>query len=278
MNVKDINNFLQTKNFAASKKMGQNFLINNNIKKRIVDSANIQPKEVVLEIGPGAGAITSILLTHKIKLIAFELDKRLADLLSQKFASYNNFNLFNVDALKMDWDEKIKHFSDKPIKLVANLPYSISSLLILKILKSNYVNEAVIMVQKEMAERLVAKTSTHSYNAFSALIQLFFKTQKLFDVDRNNFSPKPKVCSSVIKITKIDNIDSNSIENIQKIDAFLKCAFNNKRKTLVNNLSAKYDKNKIINVLEKQSLSLTVRAEEIKPINLLQIMETLDNA
>lgn len=277
MNVKDINNFLQTKNFAASKKMGQNFLINNNIKKRIVYSANIQPKEVVLEIGPGAGAITSILLTHKIKLIAFELDKRLADLLSKKFASYNNFNLFNVDALKIDWDEKIKHFSNKAIKLVANLPYSISSLLILKILKSNYVNEAVIMVQKEMAERLVARTSTHSYNAFSALIQLFFKTQKLFDVDRNNFSPKPKVCSSVIKITKIDNIDSNSIENIQKIDAFLKCAFSNKRKTLVNNLSVKYDKNKIVNVLEKQSLSITVRAEEIKPMDLLQIMETLDN-
>lgn len=278
MNVKDISNFLQIKNFATSKKMGQNFLINNNIKKKIVDSANIHQKEVILEIGPGAGAITSILLTYKIQLIAFELDKRLTDLLNQKFNGYKNFHLFNVDALKINWDEKIMMFSDKPIKLVANLPYSISSLLLLKILKSNYVNEAIVMVQKEMAERLVAKVATHSYNAFSVLIQLFFRIEKLFDVDRNNFSPKPKVSSSVIKLYKISNLNNNILFNVQKIDSFLKLSFKNKRKTLVNNLSIKYDKDKIITILNKMSFSLTIRAEEIRPIDLVHILEEIENA
>lgn len=102
MSVKEVSNFLKDKKFYASKKLGQNFLINPQIKQRIVNSANLQPKDIVLEIGPGVGAITSILLTHKIKLIAIEVDKRLAELLTTKLKTYNNFTLYNIDALKVD--------------------------------------------------------------------------------------------------------------------------------------------------------------------------------
>lgn len=277
MNIKNINNFLQDQKFVASKKMGQNFLINPNIKKKIVDAANLGAKEVVLEIGPGVGAITSILLTHKIKLIAFELDKRLVEILKDKFGNYNNFNLYNVDALKIDWDEIIQQYSNQPIKLVANLPYSISSLLVLKILKSTSIKEAVIMVQKEMAERIVAKTRTHEYNMFSALVQLFFSVEKLFYVDPSNFSPKPKVQSCVIKLAKLDSNNLYSFNDFEQIEKFLKLAFSNKRKTLVNNLSAIYTKEKILNVLSKTEFPSTVRAEEIKPIDLVKLMWALNN-
>ena len=102
MSVKEVSNFLKDKKFYASKKLGQNFLINPQIKQRIVNSANLQPKDIVLEIGPGVGAITSILLTHKIQLIAIEVDKRLAELLTTKLKTYNNFTLYNIDALKVD--------------------------------------------------------------------------------------------------------------------------------------------------------------------------------
>lgn len=276
MSVKEVNTFLQDKKFRPSRKMGQNFLINPKIKQMIVDAADLQPNDVVLEIGPGVGAITSFLLMNKIKLIALELDKRLAELLAAKFKGYQNFNLKNVDALKVDWTDILKEVTQQPVKLVANLPYSISSLLVLKIIQTPNVQSAVIMVQKEMAERLNAKVGTHAYNMFSVLVQLYLKTEKLFDVGPNNFSPKPKVDSAVIRLTKIET-PTYSIADFDDISNFLRVAFSNKRKTLVNNLSANYTKEKIHDALTKLGFSLTIRAEQIKPLDLLQLMRELNN-
>lgn len=277
MSVKEVNTFLQKKNFRPSRKMGQNFLINPKIKKMIVDAADLQQNDVVLEIGPGTGAITSFLLMHKIKLIAFELDKRLAALLITKFKDYKNFILKNVDALKVDWTEILQEVTQQHVKLVANLPYSISSLLVLKIIQTKNVDTAIIMVQKEMAERLSAKVGTHSYNMFTVLVKLYLKTEKLFDVDSNNFSPRPKVDSTVIKLSKIQT-QYYSINDFDTINSFLKIAFSNKRKTLVNNLSSKYPKENIYKALAKLNFSLTIRAEQIKPLDLLQLMRELRHA
>lgn len=277
MSIKEVNTFLQDKKFRPSRKMGQNFLINPKIKQMIVDAANLQPNDVVLEIGPGVGAITSFLLMNKIKLIALEIDKRLADLLATKFKGYQNFILKNVDALKVDWTDIIRDVTQERVKLVANLPYSISSLLVLKIIKTQNVESAVIMVQKEMADRLNAKVGTHAYNMFTVLVQLYLKTEKLFDVSPNNFSPKPKVDSAVIRLTKIAT-PSYSIDDFDNINNFLRVAFSNKRKTLVNNLSNSYSKDKIYEVLTKLGFSLTIRAEQIKPLDLLQLMRELNHA
>lgn len=277
MSVKEVNIFLQDKKFRPSRKMGQNFLINPKIKQMIVDAANLQPNDVVLEIGPGVGAITSFLLMNKIKLIALEIDKRLAELLSTKFKGYQNFNLKNVDALKVDWTSILQETTQEPVKLVANLPYSISSLLVLKIIQTPSVQTAVIMVQKEMAERLNAKVGTHAYNMFSVLVQLYLKTEKLFDVGPNNFSPKPKVDSAVIRLTRIET-PTYSIVDFESINNFLRIAFSNKRKTLVNNLSTNYSKEKIHEVLNRLGFSLTIRAEQIKPLDLLQLMKELNHA
>lgn len=279
MSVKEVSNFLKDKQFCPSKKLGQNFLINPQIKQRIVNAANLQPKDIVLEIGPGVGAITSILLTHKIKLIAIEVDKRLAELLTTKLKTYNNFTLYNIDALKVDWDKILFEYTQSSdVKLVANLPYSISSLLVLKIIRSQLISQATIMVQKEMADRLCAKVGTHSYNMFTILVQLFLDVQKLFDVDPSNFSPKPKVQSCVIQLTKKQPVsDLYDISDFEVIDNFLHLAFSNKRKTLVNNLIAQYDKSKILNVLQQIQLPSMIRAEQISPCDLIKIMKALNN-
>lgn len=279
MSVKEVSNFLKDKQFCPSKKLGQNFLINPQIKQRIVNAANLQPKDIVLEIGPGVGAITSILLTHKIKLIAIEVDKRLAELLTTKLKTYNNFTLYNIDALKVDWDKILFEYTQSSdVKLVANLPYSISSLLVLKIIRSQLISQATIMVQKEMADRLCAKVGTHAYNMFTILVQLFLDVQKLFDVDPSNFSPKPKVQSCVIQLTKKQPVsDLYDISDFEVIDNFLHLAFSNKRKTLVNNLIAQYDKSKILNVLQQIQLPSMIRAEQISPCDLIKIMKALNN-
>lgn len=279
MSVKEVSNFLKDKQFYPSKKLGQNFLINPQIKQRIVNAANLQPKDIVLEIGPGVGAITSILLTHKIKLIAIEVDKRLAEMLTTKLKTYNNFTLYNIDALKVDWDKILFEYTQSSdVKLVANLPYSISSLLVLKIIRSQLISQATIMVQKEMADRLCAKVGTHAYNMFTILVQLFLDVQKLFDVDPSNFSPKPKVQSCVIQLTKKQPVsDIYDISDFEVIDNFLHLAFSNKRKTLVNNLIAQYDKSKILNVLQQTQLPSMVRAEQINPCDLIKIMKALNN-
>ncbi len=279
MSVKEVSNFLKDKQFRPSKKLGQNFLINPQIKQRIVNAANLQPKDIILEIGPGVGAITSILLTHKIKLIAIEVDKRLAELLTTKLKTYNNFTLYNIDALKVDWDKILFEYTQSSdVKLVANLPYSISSLLVLKIIRSQLISQATIMVQKEMADRLCAKVGTHAYNMFTILVQLFLDVQKLFDVDPSNFSPKPKVQSCVIQLTKKQPVsDLYDISDFEVIDNFLHLAFSNKRKTLVNNLIAQYDKSKILNVLQQIQLPSMIRAEQINPCDLIKIMKALNN-
>lgn len=279
MSVKEVSNFLKDKQFRPSKKLGQNFLINPQIKQRIVNAANLQPKDIVLEIGPGVGAITSILLTHKIKLITIEVDKRLAEILTTKLKTYNNFTLYNIDALKVDWDKILFEYTQSSdVKLVANLPYSISSLLVLKIIRSQLISQATIMVQKEMADRLCAKVGTHAYNMFTILVQLFLDVQKLFDVDPSNFSPKPKVQSCVIQLTKKQPVsDIYDISDFEVIDNFLHLAFSNKRKTLVNNLIAQYDKSKILNVLQQIQLPSMIRAEQISPCDLIKIMKALNN-
>lgn len=279
MSVKEVSNFLKDKQFRPSKKLGQNFLINPQIKQRIVNAANLQPKDIVLEIGPGVGAITSILLTHKIKLITIEVDKRLVELLTTKLKTYNNFTLYNIDALKVDWDKILFEYTQSSdVKLVANLPYSISSLLVLKIIRSQLISQATIMVQKEMADRLCAKVGTHAYNMFTILVQLFLDVQKLFDVDPSNFSPKPKVQSCVIQLTKKQPVsDLYDISDFEVIDNFLHLAFSNKRKTLVNNLIAQYDKSKILNVLQQIQLPSMIRAEQISPCDLIKIMKALNN-
>ena len=230
MNKSFIKNKLKQESFVPSKKMGQNFLLSNNIKNKIVDVANINKDDLILEIGPGWGAITEILVQKTNILIAIELDKRLYAHL-KTYIKTSNFHIINNDVLCVDLDNLILDYNNtqkiQKIKVVANLPYAISSKIVLKIIQSKLINDAYIMVQKEMAERIGAKVNTRGYNAFTVLVQLFCKTKILFEVNAKEFHPQPKVQSAVIHL---ENLHNSVNFNIEELGKFLRICFLNKRK------------------------------------------------
>ena len=272
MEKNKIHNFINKKSFVTSKKMGQNFLHSMAIKKRIVDSAKLQANDCVIEIGPGLGSITEIILNTNHPMLAIELDKRLYSFLVDKFSNNPNFRIINNDVLKINLDELLintyPNYKDHNFVMIANLPYSISSKIVLQIIKSEIINKSIIMVQKEMAERICAKENTSNYNAFSALVRLCLNVTHLFNVGPNNFIPAPKVDSSVIKLEKNHLIP---IESIDKIDNFLRICFQNRRKTLFNNLSYSFKKEDIITNLALLNLDHKIRAQQLSPLDLYKV-------
>lgn len=253
--------------------MGQNFLLSNSIKNKIVKSANICDDDLIIEVGPGFGAITQLLVAQTKQVVAIELDKRLYDYLKHHINA-SNFYIINNDILKVDIDKLIEEYSEfKKVKLVANLPYSISSKIVLKIIKSKYINEAYIMVQKEMAQRIAASINSSDYNAFSVFVQLFVDTKILFTVPPKEFHPAPKVDSAVVHIkNRFDTVDFD----VDKIEKFLRICFLNKRKKLLNNLSNVYDKQKIMQMFDVFNIDLNIRAQNIEPSMFLKLFNFLN--
>ncbi|WP_303922905.1 16S rRNA (adenine(1518)-N(6)/adenine(1519)-N(6))-dimethyltransferase RsmA [Ureaplasma parvum] len=276
MNKSFIKNKLKQESFVPSKKMGQNFLLSNNIKNKIVDAANINKNDIVLEIGPGWGAITEILVQKTNILIAIELDKRLYAHL-KTYIKTSNFHIINNDVLCVDLDNLILNYNNtqkiQKIKVVANLPYAISSKIVLKIIQSKLINDAYIMVQKEMAERIGAKVNTRGYNAFTVLVQLFCKTNILFEVNAKEFHPQPKVQSAVIHL---ENLHNSVNFNIEELSKFLRICFLNKRKKLKNNLSNIYDIKIINEMFIDYNLDMNLRAENIEPKMFLKLFNYLN--
>lgn len=276
MNKSFIKNKLKQESFVPSKKMGQNFLLSNNIKNKIVDVANINKDDLILEIGPGWGAITEILVQKTNILIAIELDKRLYAHL-KTYIKTSNFHIINNDVLCVDLDNLILDYNNtqkiQKIKVVANLPYAISSKIVLKIIQSKLINDAYIMVQKEMAERIGAKVNTRGYNAFTVLAQLFCKTKILFEVNAKEFHPQPKVQSAVIHL---ENLHNSVNFNIEELGKFLRICFLNKRKKLKNNLSNIYDIKIINQMFIDYNLDMNLRAENIEPKMFLKLFNYLN--
>ncbi|MDE5767387.1 MAG: 16S rRNA (adenine(1518)-N(6)/adenine(1519)-N(6))-dimethyltransferase RsmA [Malacoplasma sp.] len=246
--------FIKKNKFFASKKLGQNFLINETIKQKIVDSLNIKNSDNVLEIGPGFGALTKKILEKSKNLTVIELDKRLVEFLKKEFP---DLKIINQDVLKFDF----KSLEISSYKIISNLPYSISSQVIFKILKQSNFSEAVLMVQKEMAERIIAKAGTKKYNNFTILLNLTSNILKLFNVSNSCFFPKPEIESTVIKFSKKKSFD---FEKFEILESFLKKCFLQKRKTIFNNLKKFYSKEKIIEVFKKNKINLTIRPENIE--------------
>lgn len=267
MQNKDIKKYLESQNFVPSKKMGQNFLLNKNTQLNIVKSANVNVNDYILEIGPGMGAITEHLLNISNNVLAVELDKRLYSFLKD---NYPNLILINDDILKFDVQAKLIELNWKEVKVVANLPYSISSLIILKLIKIKQIKEINILVQKEMAERLCAKMNTKDYNAFTVLVSIFADVSISLKVSRNDFLPPPNVDSLFIKLSLKEppNIDVNNF------DKFMKLCFLSRRKKLTNNLSNKYDMQTIISIFNKLNLDLNTRAESLSPNQFIELFKS----
>lgn len=259
--TKDI---LRSHNMSAKKKYGQNFLIDRNILKGIVSAAEITKEDNVLEIGPGLGTLTQYLCEAAGSVIAIEIDKDLIPVLEETLSVYRNVKIINEDVLKID----IKSlFDGKPFKVVANLPYYITTPIVMKLLEQEVPYESItIMVQKEVAERMQATPGTKDYGALSLAVQYYTEANICEYVSPDCFIPQPKVGSAVInlKAHKSNPVTVNDTKILFKI---IRAAFNQRRKTLTNSIKnapdLNYSTEEVINALCKMSKSEKIRGEEL---------------
>lgn len=247
------------KNFEFKKSLGQNFISDENIVNKIVDRAMIDKDTLVIEIGPGAGSLSKKIVPLAGYAILYEIDKRLKEILERELAMYDNYKIIFNDFLLQNVKKDIEGYKYGKIYVVANLPYYITSPIIIKLLKEIYPDRIVIMVQEEVALRLSAKEGSREYGMISCLLGSKYNITKLFKVNRSSFQPVPNVDSAVIMLDKHNDYVINDIDKYERL---LKDAFQFKRKNLKNNLY-NYDLVKIGEILNKYNLSLTNRAEEI---------------
>ncbi len=269
-NLCDINTvtaLLKRHGFKFSKSLGQNFIIDEEICPAIAEALNADRKTAVLEIGPGIGVLTKELCRVAGKVVSVELDKRLFPVLAETLGDFGNFTLVEGDFMKLDLAGLIeKEFSgyDK-IKVCANLPYYITSPVIMTLLEGRLpIDEIVVMVQREAAQRLCAEAGTKECGAVSAAIQYYGNAEILFEVGRESFMPSPKVDSAVIRITPIAD-KGYGIDNEKAFFALVKAAFSQRRKTAVNSVSATLGipKDKVAEALRELSLDENIRAEKL---------------
>lgn len=274
-----INKILSKHGFTFSKALGQNFLIDGTVCPSMAEMLNADDKTGVLEIGPGIGVLTQELCRVAGRVVAIELDRRLYPVLEETLADYDNFELVEGDVMKLDLAELIaEKFKDcETVKVCANLPYYITSPIVMTLLESNLpISEIVVMVQREAAERLCAEIGTRDAGAVSVAVNYYGKAEILFEVGRESFMPSPKVDSAVIKITLRDSRDFN-VNDEKKFVALVKSAFAQRRKTLVNSLSNTLGKSKseITDALSELGLDPSVRAEKLTMEDLVNLSNLL---
>ena len=242
------------------KKFGQNFLQDNNIIRKIVETANIEDNSLIIEIGPGAGALTKELV-KKGKVLAYEIDTELKEKLNETFKDNNNLEIIFDDFLNRNVKEDIKKYDYNKIYVVANLPYYINTPIITKIIEEKLdLEKMVIMVQKEVGERFSAKPNSKDYSSITIFLNYYFDIKKEFIVSKNSFIPKPNVDSIIISLNK--KKEKVYVKDEEKFFKLIRDSFQQKRKTLRNNLRD-YNFEKILNMLKENNLPETVRAEQI---------------
>lgn len=261
------------------KKFGQNFLINEDILDNIVDISDVSSEDDVIEIGPGIGALTAKLAKRAHKVLAVEIDHELISVLSQTLANYTNISILESDILKVDFDEVIKRFglNNNHIKIVANLPYYITTPILLFLLKQKGVHfeSITVMVQKEVAERMTSAPGNKDYGSLTLLIQYYMNAELVLKVDKTYFMPQPKVDSAVVNLTKKSNfVRFNNERSLFKV---IRECFNHRRKNLLNNLvnlTGKKNKTVLLQIFDEMNIDKNIRAEKL---TLKQFMILTDN-
>lgn len=252
---------MQVNNFNFKKKYGQNFLKDDSIPNKIVDYSKIPDNSLVLEIGPGAGALTKKLVLKAKNVLAYEIDTSLKETLDNLADTYDNLDIIFDDFLNRNVLFDIKDYKYEHLYVIANLPYYITTPIIMKFIEDSIpVQRLVVMVQKEVGERFSAKPKNKDYGSITVFLNYYFNIKKLFDVSRNCFIPKPNVDSVIIALDRRDNIPS--LKNKELFFKLVRDSFQFKRKTLRNNLK-NYDLDKVLEALEKYGYDLNVRAEEL---------------
>ena len=241
--LKDTKFLMNKYKIKANKNLGQNFLIDDSVLQDIVDGAEIKKDDLVIEIGPGLGSLTKLLLEKAKKVICIELDKKMVKILSERFCAYNNIEIINEDILRVNLNEIIKQERErdkeiKDIKVVANLPYYITTPIIMKLVENDLdIDSITVMIQKEVAERLIAIPGGKETGAITYTIYYYCEGQKIREVEKSCFIPEPEVTSEVINLKlrkepEITVVDKKVMFNI------IKSAYMQRRKTLLNSLTS----------------------------------------
>ncbi|MBR6697780.1 MAG: 16S rRNA (adenine(1518)-N(6)/adenine(1519)-N(6))-dimethyltransferase RsmA [Lachnospiraceae bacterium] len=254
--------------FMFQKKFGQNFLIDSNIVEKIVREANVTKEDMVLEIGPGIGTMTQYLCEAAKNVVVVEIDKNLIPILGETLAAYDNVTIINEDILKVDINELAEKYNGgRPIKVVANLPYYITTPIIMQLFESNVpIDSITIMVQKEVADRMQVGPGTKDYGALSLAVQYYANPKIVLNVPPTCFMPKPNVGSAVIKLTRHTDNPVNP-KDAKFMFKLIRAAFNQRRKTLMNALNnapdINYSKDQIANAIKTAGFSETIRGEAL---------------
>ena len=258
---KKMNELLEKNEFNFKKKFGQNFIIDENIINNIVTKANVDKDTLVIEIGPGAGSLTYFLAKFAKNVLCYEIDTTLKEILRDNLKEYDNVEVIYNDFLKVNVLDDIKKYEYKKLYVIANLPYYITTPIIIKLIEDDInVDKIVVMVQKEVGDRFKAVPGTKDYSSLSVFLSYYYNIKKIMDVSKNVFIPKPNVDSIVVEFNRKEK--KLNVMDEQLFFKLIKDSFEFKRKTLKNNLK-NYDLEKIDKVLKKHKLDLSVRAEQI---------------
>ena len=268
--LEDTQFIMKKYNIRANKSLGQNFLINDKVVEEIISGSSIDENDLIIEIGPGLGTLTKYLLEKAKKVICIELDKKMIKILEDRFKLYNNFELIHGDILKVDLNAIIKKEKEnsniKEVKIVANLPYYITTPIIMKLLEDNLdLNSMTVMVQKEVADRLTATPGDKNTGAITYSVYYYATSETILEVSKDSFIPEPEVASEVIKlnIRKTPPVEVKSKKIMFRI---IKCSFMQRRKTLVNalaNTKVFLNKEEGLSILKKLNLPADIRAEKL---------------
>ena len=271
MSVLEETKYLMKKyKIKANKSLGQNFLIDDTVIEDIVNGAKIEKNDMVIEIGPGLGSMTALLVEKAKKVICVELDKKMIGILNDRFIAYNNIELINEDVLKLDLNKLIKQEKEqneiKNVKIVANLPYYITTPIIMKLLEENLDIESItVMIQKEVADRLIEIPSGKNTGAITYTVYYYCECEKIREVENTCFIPMPEVTSEVINL-KLRKEPAVKVENKKVFFNIIKSAFMQRRKTLLNalvNTGVFRSKEEGIEILRKLNLREDIRAEKL---------------
>ena len=255
-------------NFVFQKRFGQNFLIDMHVLDKIISAAGITKEDTVLEIGPGIGSMTQYLCENAGKVIAVEIDKVLIPILKDTLSDYDNLTIINEDILKVDINKIVNEMNNgKPIKVVANLPYYITTPIIMGLFEAHVpIENITVMVQKEVALRMQASPGTKDYGALSLAVQFYALPYIVANVPPNCFMPRPNVGSAVIRLTLLKDCPVK-VNNEKLMFSLIRASFNQRRKTLVNSISncseLGINKEQVNQALDKLGFSPTIRGEAL---------------
>lgn len=279
-NPTELKNVITKYGFNFSKSLGQNFLIDENVLNTIVDNSGVSKECGALEIGPGAGVLTRALCARAKKVVSVEIDKTLIPVLNDTLSDFNNVFIINEDILKTDMNALFsEHFKDMDVHVIANLPYYITTPVIMKLLESGEnIKSITVMVQKEVAQRMAAEPGGKDYGALSVAVQFYSNTKIVIKAEPSCFMPQPKVASTVIKIelTSKPKVDTINKEFYFKV---VKSAFGQRRKTLLNALyNSPYiniKKEDIINSIHEAGFSENIRGEKLSIYDFAKLADSL---